>query len=96
MRSAVAPRAFELQHDIPALESLVGDRGASDVAAQAFEFLALMRATAHRGVQAEAVRIGAQRRRVFFVPAGYRSQAEHLLSGARPQRDAKNARSRLP
>ena len=52
VRGAVAPRAFELQHDLPrfiALESLVGDRGARDVAAQAFELLALVRATAHRG-----------------------------------------------
>jgi nitronate monooxygenase len=54
-----------------------------------------MRATANRGVQAEAVRIGAQRRRGFFVPAGHRSQAQHFLSGARPQRDAIGARGRL-
>ena len=48
VRGAVAPGALELQHDITsaiALESFVGDRGARDVAAQAFEFLALMRAT---------------------------------------------------
>ena len=37
--------------------------------AQPFEFLALMRATAHPSMQAEAVRIGAQGHRVFFVPA---------------------------
>ena len=35
--------------------------------AQAFEFLALMGATAHPGVQAEAVRFGAQSCRVFLV-----------------------------
>ena len=48
MRGAVAPGALELQHDITsaiALEPFVGDRGARDVAAQPFEFLALMRAT---------------------------------------------------
>ena len=56
--------------------------------AQAFEFLALMGATAHPGVQAEAVRFGAQSCRGFLVPAGHRSQTQHLLSGARPQRDA--------
>jgi hypothetical protein len=53
VRGAVAPRAFELQHDIPraiALEPLNGDRGARDVAAQAFEFLALMRPAAHPGM----------------------------------------------
>ena len=71
-----------------ALEPLVGDRGARNVAAQALEFLALMFPAAHPGMQAEAVRIGAQGRRVFFVPTGHRSQAQHLLSGARPQRDA--------
>ena len=63
VRGAVAPRAFELQYDIPrsiALEPLVGDRGAGDVAAQAFEFIALMGATAHPGVQTEPVRIDAQ------------------------------------
>ena len=41
----------------------VGDRGAGDVAAQPFEFLALMRATAHPGMQAKAMRLDAQRRR---------------------------------
>ena len=74
---------------------LVGDRRARDGAAQAFEFLALMRATAHRGVQAEALRSGAQVRRVFFVPTGHRSQAQHLLSGSRPQCDAIRARRLL-
>ena len=91
VRGALAPRALELQHDITsaiALEPFVGDRGTRDVAAQAFEFLTLMRATAHPGMQAEAVRIGAQRPRGFLVPAGHRAQAQYLLSGARPQRDA--------
>ena len=83
-----------MQHDITsaiALEPFVGDRGARDGAAQAFEFLALLRAAAHPGVQAEAVRFGAQRPRVF-VPAGHGAQAQHPLSGARPQRDAIGAR----
>ena len=59
-------QGFELQHDIAgaiALEPFVADRRAGDVAAQAFEFLALMRTTAHPGMQAEAVRMGAKRRR---------------------------------
>ena len=45
---AVAVGAFELQHDLAgavALEPLVGNRRAGDVAAQAFELLALMGAT---------------------------------------------------
>ena len=45
----------------------VGDRGAGDVAAQPFEFLALTRATAHPGMQAKAMRLDAQRRRGFSV-----------------------------
>ena len=63
VRGAVAPGAFELLHDITsaiALEPFIGNRGARDVAAQPFEFLALMGATAHPAMQAEAVRIGAQ------------------------------------
>ena len=51
VRGAVAPGAFQLQHDITsaiALHPFVGDRGARDVAAQPFEFLALMRAPACR------------------------------------------------
>ena len=63
MRGAIPIGALQLQHDLAGavtLESFVGNGGARDVAAQAFEFLALMGATTHRGVQAEAVRIGAQ------------------------------------
>ena len=90
VRGAVAPGALELQHDITsaiALESFVGDRGARDVAAQAFKFLTLMGATAYPSMQAEAMRISAQRPRGFLVPAGHGAQAQHLLSGARPQRN---------
>ena len=50
MGGAVAPRAFELQHDLAgavAGEPLVGNGGAGDVAAQAFKFLALMGATTY-------------------------------------------------
>jgi len=44
-------------------------------------------------MQAELVRIGAQGRRGFLGPAGHGAQAQHLLSGARPQRDAIGAYS---
>ena len=57
VRGAVTPGAFELQHDITraiALEPFVGDRRAGDIAAQPFDLLALMRATAYPGMQAEA------------------------------------------
>jgi hypothetical protein len=79
-----------LQHDassVIALESFVGDRGTRDVAAQAFESLSLTRVTAHPGMQAEAVRLGAQGRGGFLRPAGRGAQAQHLLAGARPQRN---------
>ena len=98
VRGAVAPRALELQHDVPgaiALEPFVRDRGTRDGAAQAFEFLALRRAAAHPGVQAEAVRVSSQGCGGFLVAAGHGAQAQHPLSGARPQRDAIGARGRL-
>ena len=53
MGGAVAPGALELEHDLAgwiAFEPFVGNRGAGDIAAQAFELLALMSATAHGGV----------------------------------------------
>src|SRR3954467_13241059 len=53
---------FELQHDLACvitIEPLVGIRWASDVAAQTFELLALMGATAHRRMQTEAMRVDA-------------------------------------
>jgi len=50
---------------------------------------------AHPGMQAEAERIGAQARRGFLGPARHGAQAQHLLSGTRPQRDAIAARGRL-
>ena len=49
MRGAVAPRTLQPQHDVTRailLEPFVGDRGARDVPAQAFEFLTLMFAAA--------------------------------------------------
>jgi len=84
LHGAVAPRALELQHNIKraiAVEPLVGDRRARDVATKAFELLALMSATTHRGVQAKAkaVRIGAQGCRSFLIPPGHRALAQHLL-----------------
>jgi len=60
VRGAVAPRVFEFQHDITraiALEPLVGDRWALDVAAQPFELLAVMRAIKYQAVQMD-VQVG--------------------------------------
>lgn len=48
MGGSVPVAALELQHDLAgaiALEPLIGNRGAGDVAAQAFELLALSHAT---------------------------------------------------
>ena len=50
MGGAVAAGAFDLQHELAgtgALEPMVGDGGAGDGAAEAFESLALVSATAH-------------------------------------------------
>jgi hypothetical protein len=50
MGGPVPVAAFELQHDLAgasALEPFIGNCGAADVAVQAFELLALMRATKH-------------------------------------------------
>jgi len=61
---AVAPGTLELQHDLAgwiALEPFVGNRRAGDIAAQAFELLALMGATAYCRMQAETVRVDAAR-----------------------------------
>src|SRR4051812_30021025 len=60
MRGAVPPGALELQHELAcaiALETLVGNRRAGDVAAQAFELLALMGVTAYCRMQAEALHL---------------------------------------
>ncbi len=67
--------AFELQHDLAdaiALEPFIGNRGAGDVAAQAFEFLALMGATTYCRMQAKAVRVGAPCLRGLCGSAGHR------------------------
>jgi hypothetical protein len=66
MGGAVAPGALELEHDLSgsiAREPFVGNRRAGDVAAQAFELLALMGATAYCRMQAETVRVDAARLR---------------------------------
>jgi hypothetical protein len=70
-------------------------RRARDGTAQSFELIALICAAVHRGMQVEAVRIGAQAVRDLLVPAGHRAQAQHLLSGARTQHDPVRARGRL-
>ena len=53
----VAVGTLELQHDLAraiTLEPFAGNRRAGDIAAQAFEFLALMGATAHRRMRAQS------------------------------------------
>src|SRR3954466_13346554 len=88
MGGAVAPRALELQHDLAgtgALEPLVGNRRAGDVAAQAFELLALMGVTAYCRMQAEAVRVDAARLLRVGRSAGDGLQAQYFLPGVWPQ-----------
>jgi len=99
VRGALAPGALELQHDLAfaiATEPLIGDRGARDVAAQPFEPPSLMRTDAHRGVQAEAVRLGAQAGGGGYLLAPcHGAHAQHLLSRARTQGDSIRAPGRL-
>ena len=99
MRGAVAPEAFELQHNLAfaiAAEPFVGDRRAADVAAQPFESRPLMRSGAHCGMEAEAVRIGAKAGSAGFpVAAHHGAQTQHLLSGTRIEGDSIGARGGL-
>ncbi len=62
MGGAVFERALQLQHDLAGavtLEPFVGNRRAGDIAAQVFEFFALMGATAYCRMQTKAVRVDA-------------------------------------
>ena len=88
MGGAVVVRALELQHDLAgaiAFEPFVGNRGAGDIAAQAFEFLALTGATAHCRVQAQAVHVGAQCWGGGFASTGDGLQAQHFLPARGPK-----------
>src|SRR4051812_29158538 len=88
MGGAVAPGTFELEHDLAcaiALEPLIGNGRAGDIAAQAFELLALMGVTAYCRMQAEAVRVDAARLLRVGRPAGDGLQAQYLLPGVWPQ-----------
>ncbi len=66
MSGTVPVGTFALQHHLAstiALEPFVGNGRAGDIAAKAFEFLALVGAIAHARVHAKAVELGAQTRR---------------------------------
>src|SRR3954447_1457404 len=98
MGGPVVPGALELQHDLArwiALEPFVGNGRAGDIAAQAFEFLALMSATAYCRMQAETVRVDAARLLGVGRPAGDGLQAQYLLPCGWPQRNAIGAGGRL-
>ena len=72
---AILVGAVQLQHDIAGVigfESFVGNGGAGDIAAQAFEFLTLIGVTAHRCMQAEAVRVDTAWLRGIRLSAGDR------------------------
>jgi hypothetical protein len=74
-----------LQHDLAGAvtpEAFISDCRARDVAAQVFEFFALISAAAHGCVQAEAVRVGAQSGRGWLVRTGQAAEAQHFLSCA--------------
>ena len=84
--SAILIRAFELQYNVTGtveFESFIGDGGAGDVATQLLELVTLIHGAAHRGVEVEALFVGAAflgRRR---LKAGFGSQGDHFLPGAR-------------
>ena len=93
---AIPVGALQLQHHLPgaiALEPFISDCRARDVAAQVFEFFALISAAAHRRVQTEAVHVGEQRGHGWLVCTGQAAQAENLLSRAWAERDAISARN---
>ena len=95
---AILVRTLQAQYDITgaiATEPAVGNCRAGDVAAQLFEFVALISAATHRSVQAEAVGIGAQGWCSGLASAGDGLQAQHLLPRAWPHRNAVGARGRL-
>ena len=88
MRGVVAPGSLELDHDLPGrvgLHAPVGQSGACDAAAQLLQRLAVVGATAHSCVQAEAVDVGAQRLLEVRVP-GHALQAAPALASAGPSR----------
>jgi len=98
MGGAVAPGALELEHDLAcaiALEPLVGNGRAGDIAAQAFELLALMGVTAYCRMQAEAVRVDAARLLGVGRPAGDGLQTQHFLPCVWAQGNAVGAGGRL-
>ena len=77
MRGSVAKGAFQLQHawaGAIALEPLVGNGGTRDIAAQAFEFRALIGATAHRG--------NCVRPRGYRILSGFSHPPEKSFDGA--------------
>src|SRR5205809_6854839 len=78
---AVAPGTFELEHDLAcaiALEPLIGNGRAGDIAAQALELLALMGVTAYCRMQAETVRVDAARLLRIARSAGNGLQAQYF------------------
>ncbi|MEO5862396.1 MAG: hypothetical protein ABIQ03_08035 [Burkholderiales bacterium] len=98
MPSAVLIRALELQHDLAsavALEPFVGNGRAGNIPTQVFEFLALIGAAAHCGMQAEAVRVGAQGFAGWRWSAGHGLQAQHFPPCAGPTCDAVGAGGHL-
>ncbi len=77
VRGAVAPEGLELEHHLPGgvgLHAFVGQCRAGDVAAQLFQRFALVRPTAHSGVQTEPVDVSAQNETLHYGPT--------LLGGA--------------
>jgi hypothetical protein len=91
MGGAVAPRRLELQLHLPggvALHPLVRQRRPSDVAAQLLEPLAVVCLHTHRGVQADAVDVGAQGLPRCGLARHRAPESQHLVASARTKGDA--------
>lgn len=86
VRSAVAPRDLQLQHDLASgvgLCALVGQRRAGDVAAQLLQRLAVIGRAAHSSVQAEAVAVGTPRMLEVHLRGQCTLHRQHLPASAR-------------
>ncbi len=98
MRGAILVRAFQLQHDIAGaveLEPIISDGGTCDIAAQLFEFMALIHGAAHLGVEAESLRVGTALFGRLHLTAGDRLQRQHFLTCAWSECNAIGASGRL-
>ena len=91
VRGPVAPGGLELEHHLSGdvgLHTFVGQCRAGDVAAQLLQRLPVVGPASNGSMQAETVDVSAQRLREVFLPWHGTLYRQHLLAGARTERDA--------